>query len=129
MSTEAALLRTIREAPDDDTARLVYADFVEEEGDSARSEFIRVQVALGRLAEDDPARSALKAREHELLAENESHWLGVPADAQGLVEWVFARGFVNDIAATPDFMLNEGADLCAAHPVRRWRVQSSQGDM
>ncbi|MFO0825360.1 MAG: hypothetical protein U0792_19945 [Gemmataceae bacterium] len=26
-------------------------------------------------------------------------------------------------------MLNEGSDLCAAHPVRCWRVQSSQGDL
>ena len=55
MSTEAALLRTIRESPDDDTARLVYADFVEEEGDPARGEFIRVQVGLARTPEHDPA--------------------------------------------------------------------------
>ena len=129
MSTEAALLRTIRDTPDDDTARLVYADFVEEEGDADRGEFIRVQVALARLPEHDPGRSALEDREHELLADNEARWLGVPADSQGLVEWEFDRGFVNEVAATPDFMLNEGTDLCAAHPVRRWRVQSSQGDM
>jgi uncharacterized protein (TIGR02996 family) len=129
MSTEAALLRTIRDTPDDDTARLVYADFVEEEGDAARGEFIRVQVALARLPDDDPRRAALEDREHELLAENEDRWLDLPADADGLAEWEFERGFVNEVAATPWFMLGPGADLCAAHPVRRWRVQSAQDNM
>ncbi|MCE9562988.1 MAG: TIGR02996 domain-containing protein [Planctomycetes bacterium] len=129
MSTEAALLRTIRETPEDDTVRLVYADLVEEEGDPARGEFIRVQVALANTSETDPARRPLEEREHELLAENESRWLGVPPDSDGLTRWQFVRGFVDDVFATPSFMLNEGSDLCAANPVRRWRVGSSQGDM
>jgi uncharacterized protein (TIGR02996 family) len=129
MSTEAALYRAIRDNPDDDTVRLVYADCVEEDGDPARGEFIRVQVALARTPEADPARRALEDREHELLAENEARWLGVPPDTDGLVEWEFCRGFVHEVAATPSFMLNEGATLCAVNPVRRWRVQSSQQDM
>src|SRR5688500_11695240 len=101
MSTAAALLRTICETPDDDTARLVYADFIEEEGDPARAEFIRVQIALARLADDDPRRRELEDREHELQAEHEADWLGLPADAQGLSGWQFERGFVSEIAATP----------------------------
>ncbi|VTT97356.1 Repeat-companion domain protein OS=Isosphaera pallida (strain ATCC 43644 / DSM 9630 / IS1B) GN=Isop_0391 PE=4 SV=1: LRR_6: LRR_6: LRR_6 [Gemmataceae bacterium] len=129
MSTEAALLRAIRDCPDDDTPRLVYADLVEEDGDAARGEFIRVQVALARTPETDPARNALEDREHELLAENEARWLGVPPETDGLLFWRFARGFVEEVSATPSFMLNEGSDLCAANPVRRWRVGSSQGDM
>jgi Ran GTPase-activating protein (RanGAP) involved in mRNA processing and transport len=107
----------------------VFADFVEEEGDPARGEFIRVQVALARTPEHDPARRALEDREHALLAEHEARWLGVAPDADGLHEWHFERGFVHEVAATPSFMLDEGADLCADHPVLRWRVQSSQGDL
>ncbi len=129
MSTEAALLRAIREDPDDDTTRLVYADFVEEEGDPARGEFVRVQIALARTPHSDPSRHALEDRENQLLAGNEPRWLGVPPDCDGLNEWEFARGFVHEVAATPSFMLNEGADLCAAHPVARWRVQCTQQDM
>ncbi|MBA4190744.1 MAG: hypothetical protein C0467_22390 [Planctomycetaceae bacterium] len=129
MSTEAALLRTIREAPEDDTVRLVYADLVEEEGDPDRGEFIRVQIALANISETDPARRALEDREHALLAEHESRWLGVPTDSDGLTAWQFVRGFVDDVSATPNFMQNEGSDLCAVNPVRRWRVQSSQSDM
>lgn len=125
MITEAALLKTIRESPDDDTARLVYADFIEEEGDPARAEFIRVQIALSHTEETAPERRALEDREHELLAEHESRWLGVPPDSEGLERWQFARGFVDEVSATPLFMLNEGSDLCAANPLRRWRVETS----
>lgn len=130
MSTEAALLRAIRAMPDEDTPRLIYADYLDEEGDGPRAEFIRVQVERVRLPERDPARAALEDREHDLLAEHEGAWLGVAPDARdGLTEWEFDRGFVNEVAANPTFMLNAGADLCAAHPVRRWRVQGGQSDM
>jgi uncharacterized protein (TIGR02996 family) len=44
----AALLRAIRENPDEDTPRLVYADWLDEQGgesNEARSELIRLQIA------------------------------------------------------------------------------------
>jgi uncharacterized protein (TIGR02996 family) len=46
MLDEAAFIHTICSSPDDDGPRLVYADWLEERGDCARSEFIRCQVAL-----------------------------------------------------------------------------------
>jgi uncharacterized protein (TIGR02996 family) len=127
--SHASFLHAIRNTPEDDTARLVYADYIEEEGDPARAEFIRIQITLARLSEDDPQRPALEDREYELLAEHERHWLGVPPDARGLTEWEFDRGFVNEVAATPYFMLGPGTDLCGAHPIRRWRVQGWDDNM
>jgi uncharacterized protein (TIGR02996 family) len=129
MSTEAALLRAIRESPDEDTPRLIYADYLDEEGAASRAEFIRLQVARARLPEYDPARAALEDREHELLGAHECAWLGVEPDADGLTEWEWDRGFVHEVAANPSFMRGPGADLCAAHPVRRWRVQGGQSDL
>jgi len=125
MSTEAALLRAIRNAPAEDTPRLMYADYLDEEGFATRAEFVRVQVERAQLPERDPRRVPLEDRAHELLAEHECDWLGVPADAQDeLTECAFDRGFVNEVEASPVFMRDSGADLCAAHPVRRWRVTS-----
>lgn len=43
MSDGDALLRTILNNPDDDTARLVYADWLQENGNEDRAEFIRLQ--------------------------------------------------------------------------------------
>ena len=51
VSAGAALLRAIRDMPDEDTPRLMYADFLQEEGDPARAELIRVQVERARLAD------------------------------------------------------------------------------
>ena len=42
---EAALLKAIVAHPDEDTPRLVYADWLDEAGDHARAEFIRLSVA------------------------------------------------------------------------------------
>lgn len=52
MSTRDELLRTIIEFPDDDTPRLVFADWLDEHGDPERAEFIRVQCELARLQRD-----------------------------------------------------------------------------
>ena len=45
-----AFIHSIREAPDDDAPRLVYADWLEDNGDPQRAEFIRVQCELARTA-------------------------------------------------------------------------------
>lgn len=44
-----AFLEAILQDPDDDTPRLIFADWLEEQGDSAsaaRAEFVRVQCVL-----------------------------------------------------------------------------------
>lgn len=48
MSDEAGLLSAIREAPADDLPRLVYADWLEDQGRHERGELIRLQLALAR---------------------------------------------------------------------------------
>jgi uncharacterized protein (TIGR02996 family) len=64
LAQHEAFLRAIFDAPDDDTPRLVYADFLDETGDPERAERIRVQCELERLPPDaDPARrKRLEAR-------------------------------------------------------------------
>jgi uncharacterized protein (TIGR02996 family) len=46
MSDRDALLAAIRQVPDDDAPRLVYADWLDEHGDADRAEFIRLQVEI-----------------------------------------------------------------------------------
>src|SRR5262245_3154375 len=67
---QAAFLAAIRDDPDDDGPRLIFADWLEEQGDP-RGEFIRVQCALARLGPEDERWASLKRREWELL---EAHW-------------------------------------------------------
>jgi uncharacterized protein (TIGR02996 family) len=90
-----AFLQAILESPDDDTPRLVYADYLDEHGDSDRAEFIRIQVALASLPPDDRRRKQLGDRERQLLAGNWEKWL-VPLRPL-LSGWAFRRGFLNAI--------------------------------
>ncbi len=48
MTDRQQFLKAIRERPDDNDLRLIYADHLDSEGESARAEFIRVQVELAR---------------------------------------------------------------------------------
>jgi uncharacterized protein (TIGR02996 family) len=81
-----AFLRAIKESPEDDTPRLIFADWLEEQGDP-RGEFLRLQCALARLGEDDPDEAPLAKRnpdrapllakrERELRQRHQAQWLG-----------------------------------------------------
>jgi uncharacterized protein (TIGR02996 family) len=74
MNPEGAFLQAIRETPDDDAPRLIYADWLDEHGGpagAARAELIWVQCALASLPADDPGRAALAEREKALV---DAHW-------------------------------------------------------
>jgi uncharacterized protein (TIGR02996 family) len=64
---ETAFLRGILAHPEDDTPRLVFADWLEEHGAPERAEFIRLQCQLAMMSEGDPDRGQLLDRESELL--------------------------------------------------------------
>src|SRR5262249_29736890 len=55
---QLALLRRISDEPDDDTARLVYADWLEEHGEAPAAGFIRAQVGLERAIVAEPDEPA-----------------------------------------------------------------------
>ena len=97
--------------PADDTVRLAYADWLEENDQPARAKFIRVQCELARFPKSRcrwcsdtkrcasldcqyPGNSleydALRARERELLRNTPIWWTGPGFD---LIEW--SRGFIS----------------------------------
>ncbi|HWG43327.1 MAG TPA: TIGR02996 domain-containing protein [Gemmataceae bacterium] len=91
--------RDIKEHPDDDTPRLIFADWLQEHGDAAaaaRGEFLRLQVLRHRLSPDDPSYGLLKRREGELFAEHCWTWLGPLRDAAR--KWTFERGMLQIMA-------------------------------
>src|SRR5262245_49645394 len=100
MSERDAFLRAITTEPDDDTARLVYADWLQENGDEARAELIRLQIALSRLEVLPLAKFQFRynpsdgARERELLAANTHRWRTEPKceSCKGTGEWASYEG-------------------------------------
>src|SRR5262245_28195364 len=78
MSDEKALLAVIWEHPHEDTPRLMYADWLDEQGDPAkadRAEFIRVQCELAILSPHDPRYPTLQKRERQLLRPRRKEWI------------------------------------------------------
>lgn len=101
LSDHEAFLRAIYDAPDDDTPRLVYADFLEEAGDPDRAALIRVQCRLAVL------RDAAGAAEWQELQARERELLGKLHPELELISWTpeeraqigVARGFAFEPAA------------------------------
>jgi uncharacterized protein (TIGR02996 family) len=64
-------LRAICEAPDDDAPRLVFADWLDETGDSDRADFIRLHIQLAR----EPDAEGLERRCKELFRQHWARWV------------------------------------------------------
>ena len=64
----AAFIRAIIAAPDDDTVRLAFADWLDDRGETERAEFIRLQCHIASLDPSDYTYGCpLHRREQELL--------------------------------------------------------------
>lgn len=98
-----ALRRVICEQPAEDTPRLVYADWLEENGQSARAEFIRLQCEAWGAVPAYPTLAAARTRASELLKAHRDQWFDELPTILG-VEWgdLFVRGFI-DTARTLRF--------------------------
>jgi uncharacterized protein (TIGR02996 family) len=74
---QVALWAAIRANPDDDTPRLVYADWLQENGEEERAEFIRVQCQLAAIEtqrENRREAAQLRARSDRILGPNRRRW-------------------------------------------------------
>lgn len=116
MPDREAFLRTICDTPDEDGPRLVYADWLEEQGDP-RGEFIRLQCERLHLRQDaDRARHA--KREDELLKDHGQTWREELPRLPG-IEWgPFQRGLVYLVKAdTATRFLQHAPEIFATGPV------------
>lgn len=103
-----SFFHSIKENPDDDTPRLIFADWLQERGnaaDAARGEYLRLSVLRHRLAPDDPTYELLKRREGELFTAHRWTWLGPLVDAANA--WTFERGMIQITAQTENITTPE----------------------
>jgi uncharacterized protein (TIGR02996 family) len=126
MNHHDALLQEILADPDNDTPRLVYADYLEEHGDEARADFIRIQCTLARLDEGDEHRPALEARQKQLQDAHRNAWLA-PFFSRGVFLWEFRRGFVERVTMHADRFLKHAAVLFDLAPVREAALDNVSG--
>jgi uncharacterized protein (TIGR02996 family) len=121
MTTErAAFLDAIRTNPDDDTARLVYADFLQEHGEGDRAEFIRWQVARFHDLSDGPLDRFVEwPRDGGVWPYDD--W---PDSATAIfgphlprVTFRWRRGFIDSVGLPVAVFTRNAKSLFARHPV------------
>ncbi len=122
MGIDEVFLQAIFENPDDETPRLIYADWLEERGDP-RGQFIQVECALEKLGPDDPLRRELEVQREALAFEHEEEWFGplvrlisVGPDGGG---WVRSRrGFPHLLCVFAETFLRHAEEIFRLAPVR-----------
>ena len=131
------LLSAILAEPDDDLHRLVYADWLDEQGDAARAEFIRANINMAR----NPGRDSLARMQatgeawRTMLPEGlpAVTWHGGEQDfrlaAPGVIGVQFRRGFVERVCCSLRGWLCRGAAIVRLHPVERVEVTDRYPDL
>lgn len=130
MREDAAFVEEIRRHPHDATPRLIYADFLEDQGDP-RGEFIRVQCELDALPPGSPQRGTLFDREQELLDRHADEWLWMLRDlgVDGLSRTCFRGGLVERIRIDARRFLANAAALCEVAPALSAVALSGAADL
>ncbi len=121
MSERRAFIRAILEDPDDDTHRLVCADWLEENGDPVRAEFIRAQVELARMEPQDRRRVPFGKLVQARLGEHGRRLLEAVQRESWASEPIFERGFLKSLRLlTPtqaDEVVERAAEMFDTEPI------------
>lgn len=112
------LLAAIRANENDDQARLIYADWLEQQGNLARANLIRRQCELATTPAWSRAAAEARWEVEHLLAQHGDAWRGELTKI-GDVTWLdFERGFVTSIRIRDAMVLYVyGDEIRAAAPV------------
>src|SRR5262245_58438359 len=125
---EQSFLDAIRAEPDDDTARLVYADWLTEHGRADRAAFIRTEIELARTPPDSGSaerrRAVLFTRRAELLKRHKTAWLA--PFAPFAKEESFVRGFVQSLELPANIFLERAEKWFALTPLTRVKITTCQ---
>lgn len=119
---EQAFLHAIVTAPDDDTPRLVFADWLDERGtddDRARAALIRAQCRIEVLPQGNKERKKLEREAKAILKANESKWTAELRAAKLGTKWTFRRGFLDGGSMSPTKFIEKGAELFKLAPTLR----------
>jgi uncharacterized protein (TIGR02996 family) len=123
MSTGDALLQAIIDEPDDDSLRLIYADWLHDHGQPERAEFIRVEIDLHARVQGrrpfvvnwlDPEYQRLSARRDELYQRHRAAWFGSLASL--VRSFTTVRGFVSSVDVTARQFVDRAGEIFAAAP-------------
>ena len=120
-SEEQGLLQAIRQQPDDDAHRMVYADWLGENGDGDRANFIRFQCWAEEANATPANRDKWLADAAALLARHRQEW-EQPLRDLGATEVEFHRGFPCHITIPAAAFLDHAGEIFERAPIQSLRL-------
>lgn len=145
MTEQAALLAEIYQWPEEDAPRMIFADWLEDNGDPERAEFIRLQLQQAR--GDSGEEPTTRGRAAVLLAKHWKQWVAplarlISGDGyEPHMPWLrekpemaltkllshFPRGFVGELSMAVDRMLNHAEEILQRTVLTRLRLYGVGG--
>jgi uncharacterized protein (TIGR02996 family) len=123
MTDRDALLAAITANPDEDTPRLIYADWLEEHDEAERAEFIRLQCRLEHLSRKSAEGKPLAKREKELQAKLFEGWYNLDYTSVS-----FRRGFVGTITSNLHVLPYRFTDLLSIEDAPAYELKVAPDD-
>jgi uncharacterized protein (TIGR02996 family) len=138
MTDSDDLLRAVIANPEDDTPRLIFADWLDDRGDHARAEFIRVQIERWNRFGDqkrfsDPDYLQLALREKTLFSLNHDRWMeplrkkGEPFQSRD-THGIYQRGFIHEVWMRARTFLSRSEKLFRRTPCRALKLTQANED-
>ena len=118
----AALYAAILANPADDAPRLIFADYLDENGEPERAEFIRAQVELARLDESAATNEALGRRCWQLEERFAAKQQWAPRLPKTITARSYSRGFIDTIRCRVRTFLRHAAAIDAAIPLTHLNI-------
>jgi uncharacterized protein (TIGR02996 family) len=115
-------MRAILAAPEEDTPRLVFADWLDERGegdDAARAALIRAQCRAERLPPGNKERVKLEREAKAILKKHGSRWAEPLRKAVTVRTWEFRRGFLEHVGMSATTFAQNAKRLFEAAPTVR----------
>src|SRR4051794_39306301 len=131
-----ALFQAVCNSPEDQSLRLIAADWFEDQGDEPRADFIRRQCELASLPAGDPRAAALLEHVQRLLVAHRRRWnapihrfLGrgplrneVRSRRGRIRGWGYRRGFVEYLSLEAGAFADHADILFQLGPLRKVRM-------
>lgn len=122
----AGFMEAICANHEDDSVRLIYADWLDEHGDADRAEFIRLQVCIARGGNGDEKYTEMRLRSGDLLTKNFGlRWampildlLGWSNSGARVGSWGWRRGFIESVTLTAKEWFLRHDELTSLTPIR-----------
>ncbi len=117
MNERDALLAAILANPDEDTPRLMFADWLMDSGDADRGNFIRLQIEAARAEPFGPVARARAAEAQRVYENRRSDWEPHLRGGRA-TNWSYTRGFVEHVRVDASNFHELAPAMFAVEPIR-----------